>query len=460
MRYLRRLLGDRSKRNALSGVVFACLIVLIGFGLLLSNTYGAKQVADNASHLHWTNATKGTAAIARASLAQAVFFSSDAAGDPAAREAALAEARSNIDELGRAVGAPASSDLIDAALTTYISQADEVVDLAAARSVSEAETARTTSAEEAFIDLAEVLERQQTQLVSVIENSNEISGRISRITFVVIAFMIPAITMLIFWLVLRRRMHLRETAMSAQVEAERELNRAKDELIAGLSHELRTPLTTIYGFSEILFEDESVDGEAHELLGLINASSADLSRMVNDILTAARLNAEALSTRLGPVDVANEVGSCVEPYLRSGESLAVEVPPFVAYSDPLHVRQIVHNLVSNALRHGGDQVVVSASQSRNKVQIVVADDGPGVPEDMAEDLFKRFANKGREALVAGSIGLGLAISRELAENIGGTLRYQRVDGWTTFTLTLPRMLTRQDVIEDMPALAARIEARA
>lgn len=460
MRYLRRLLGDRSKRTALSSIIFACLIVLIGFGVLLSNTYGAKEVADNAIRLHWTNATKGTAGITRASLAQAVFFSSSASRDPAAQQAALEEARVNIDDLAESIGSPSSSGDIDQALQTYIDVAGQVVDLAGAGSVSEAEASRTTVAEEAFNDLSAVLGAQQSMLTGLIENSNQMNGRISRITFVVMAFMLPAITMVVFWLILRRRMHLREAAMSAQVEAERELNRAKDELIAGLSHELRTPLTTIYGFSEILFEDNSVQGEAHELLGLINASSADLSRMVNDILTAARLNAEALSTRLGPVDVADEVAACVEPYVRSGESLQVDVPHFTAYSDPLHLRQIVHNLVSNALRHGGDEVVVSASQNRNKVMLVVADDGPGVPESMADELFKRFVNKGREALVAGSVGLGLAISRELADNIGGSLRYQRTNGWTTFTLTLPRLITRSDVLDEVPALPAPMEARA
>ncbi len=458
MRYLRRALADRSRRAALTGFVFAVLIVLIGFGILLSNTYGAKQVADNAVQVHWTNATKGAAGIARASLAQAVFFSSELITDPDSKTTALAEARANLGVLEGSLGSPASTDRIDAALTEFIATAHGVVDLAAAGSISEADTLRHTSLEDAFIELSVVLEAQQTALTETIENANQISGRLSRVTFVAIAFMIPAVTIVVFWFVLRRRMHLREASMAAQVEAERELNRAKDDLIAGLSHELRTPLTTIYGFSEILYEDESVGGEAHELIGLINAGSADLSRMVNDILTAARLNAEALSTRLGPVDIADEVAACTEPYRRSGETLQIDVPHFQVYSDPLHLRQIIHNLVSNALRHGGDEVVISATQTGNKVKLLVADDGPGIPDSMNGQLFQRFAHRGRSALVAGSVGLGLAISRELADNIGGSLRYQRVNGWTTFTLSLPRMLTKGEFTAQLPSPLVEVEA--
>lgn len=447
MSSLRRWLGRPSRRFAIVGIVFLGLFLLVGFGLLLSNTYGASRVAENASRLHWANATKGAAGIARASVAQAVFFSYEEFADPEAKESAVAEARVNLEAVAGAAESEHSTSDIDKALSNYVLVAGKTVDIAEAGQAPEAESLRTTIAEREFGDLITALDARQSELTAVIEQSDEISGQISRITFVAIAFMIPAVAMVVFWFALRRRMSVREAEMAAQVEAERELNRAKDDLIAGLSHELRTPLTTIFGFSEILFNDSSVDGEAHELLGLINASSADLSRMVNDLLTAARLNADALTTKLERVDLRVEVDTVTEPYLRSGEALEVRVPSLEVYSDPLHVRQIVHNLVSNALRHGGNEILISASYGKGRVVLVVADNGKGIPDSMADRLFKRFANKGKSAVVAGSVGLGLAISQELASNIGGSLRYSRVDGWTTFSLSLPAMLSRSGVMK-------------
>lgn len=447
MRLLSRIVAKDSRRALVGTSVFGALIVLIGFGLLLSNTYGASQVAENARLLHWTNATKGTAAIARAAVSQAVFFSFEELSGAGSKRAAIDEAMADLAAVRDRMGDGRSTQEIDDALASYLEAAEETISMAGSGEPSTADSFREAAVEPAYAELANLLEERQGALTELIEDSDEISGQISRITFVAIAFMIPATTMLVFWLVLRRRMRLREAEMAAEVESERELNRAKDELIAGLSHELRTPLTTIFGFSEILYEDESIQGEPHELLGLINASSSDLNRMVNDLLTAARLNAEALTTRLGGVDLAEEVGAVTEPYLRSGESLSIQVPAFHVYSDALHVRQIVHNLVSNALRHGGEEIAISATRTRGKVKLVVADNGPGVPDSMRDQLFKRFANRGRNAVVAGSVGLGLAISHELANNIGGSLRYNRVDGWTTFTLTLPVLLTKEDIWE-------------
>lgn len=167
--------------------------------------------------------------------------------------------------------------------------------------------------------------------------------------------------------------------------------------------------------------------------------------MVNDLLTAARLDAEALTTNLEEFDLSHEVRAVAEPYLRSGEKLTVDVPSLHVYSDPLHVRQIIHNLVSNALRHGGDEIAISAGKKKNKIVLVVADNGPGIPDEMADSPFERFAHKGSQAVVAGSVGLGLAISHELARKLGGRLNYSRLDGWTTFKLTLPAMLKRADI---------------
>jgi signal transduction histidine kinase len=227
--------------------------------------------------------------------------------------------------------------------------------------------------------------------------------------------------------------------MRSHIDAERRMNQEKDEFIAGLSHELRTPLTSIVGFSQMLIEEGLLEEEHAELLGIINADAADLSRMVDDLLAAARLTADALTSRPQRFDLSEQASIVATPYLRTGENINLEIPHLDVYADPFHVRQIIHNLVSNARRHGGNNIVISGRMEGSKAVLVVADDGEGVPPDEQEKLFQRFSNQGKKALVAGSVGLGLAISQELAMRMRGVIRYSRVDGWTNFSLILQSM---------------------
>jgi signal transduction histidine kinase len=411
---------------------------LIGLGALLSNTVGAAQVAANARALHATNATLGATGIARAAVAQAVFFAYESVSDGDNLKAAVIEARRNLDAI-RTVGLNPGGTA-GPTLSAFVETGHQVVDLAERGLWEEADELRTGQLEPAFTKLTETLHASQTDLAALIADSERAAGAISQVVFVAIAFLIPALTMLIFWFVMRGRIkksRQREASMAARVKDERRLNKAKDELIAGLSHELRTPLTTIFGFSEILLERPDLHQEDRELLELINASSADLSRMVNDLLTAARLDARALTTQSEQVDLADEVAAVVRPYLHQGQAIDIKVPPISVRADSLHVRQIIHNLVSNALRYGGDNVVISAKERVGSAFLVVADDGPGVTPDMEDAVFRRFVHRGRSSLVAGSVGLGLAISKELADKMGGTVQYERIGRWTTFVLRLP-----------------------
>ncbi|REK19270.1 MAG: sensor histidine kinase [Actinobacteria bacterium] len=414
-----------------AALVALALIGLVGVGVLLADAYGTSRVATNARELHGVNALNGAAGITRAAVAQAVFFSSS--DDDAAAAAAVEEARANLEGLA---AIPAPDETVAALVSDFIDAGATAVDLADDREISAAETVRQSEVEASYAALEATLGERQVALVATIADSERSTGRIAQITFVSIAFFIPATAIVIFWFVLRRRLRTKENRMRTLVEKERELNLAKDEIIAGLSHELRTPITSILGFSELLLEDEEATPNVRELVQLINGSSLDLSRMVNDLLIAARIDSESLTTTLDRVDLAVEVDAVVSVYSRTGENIDVKVPHLEAYADPLRVRQAIHNLISNAIRHGGDHVVVSAKKTARGPVLVVADNGPGVDTEMEERLFQRFAHRGRTALVAGSVGLGLAISKELALEMGGDLEYQRVDGWTTFQLRL------------------------
>ena len=443
-----------SARFFIGALVLLVSIGLLGLGVLLSNTYGAAQVADSARKLHWVNATLGAAGIARATVAQAVFFSFEDVSNAEGKDRAIAEARHNLDGVASLMGSPEALEGV-ASLQEFVEAGSVTVDLAEGEQSSLAETSRLETVEPAFHDLEVDLVDRQAELAEVIATSDEVGGRISRLTFVAISFAIPAITMIVFWLLLRRRVRDQEQLMLAKLEAEKELGRAKDQFIAGLSHELRTPLTSIVGFSEILVQNAKLDDDAREQLGIIHASSSDLARMVGDLLVAARLEAEALTVSPEVVDLAATVRSSTTSYVLAGEDIKVKVPPIEVYADPLHLRQIIHNLVSNALRHGGDRILITASEQSGWAALVVADDGPGVPPELEPRLFKRFMHEGRQALLAGSVGLGLAISQELARRMNGVLLYKRAGGWTTLTLKVPTVPQRERETDHLVLAGAR-----
>ena len=443
---IQELRSRRRQRATTLVVVLITAVGLLGVGMIFSSSFSASQVASHARSLHWTNAALGTAGIARASIAQAVFFSFDIEGaysNPDVSQVAIDEAQANLGALESMLS---TSELrtgsLQESIRIFISQGDHVIAHAAVGDAREAELERVSELEPSFETLKERLTKEQTELADKIAGFEASARRVSDLNQLAIALVLPVMT-IVFWFALRRRIRKNESAMRADLETQGQMNAAKDDFIAGLSHELRTPLTVILGFSEVLLDDNVLDANSSELIGLINAASTELSRMVDDLLVAARLDADALTARAQPIDLAEQAQRVAAPYLRTGEKLEVKVPSIQVYADPLHVRQVIHNLVSNAQRHGGDTIVISANEKNGKAHLIVADDGEGVTRDAEKRLFQRFSNRGHEARVVGSVGLGLAVSQELAMRMGGFIRYTRVDGWTMFTMRLPVIPTME-----------------
>jgi signal transduction histidine kinase len=421
--------------------VAAALLVV---AVLFSNSSTASRVAANARSLHAANAAAGNAAIARLAQAQAVVFVSDHALGVASAEAAdlaVAEARAALDNfIDAAASLPNLQPSLTTAADTFGAAAEKVLTLLASSQVVSAEEVREQQMEPAYSELEAGLGAWQEAMVVSISSTEDVAGRTAWVTQLAVTLAIPGAAMGFYWWWVRRRMRERERDMESRLEAERALNRAKDEFVAGLSHELRTPLTSIYGFSEVLVETGKIDASTSmDLLGLINHEAAELSRMVEDLLTAARLDAGALTVQLEEVDLATEVEAVVAPFRRTGLELTVECPQAVVTADPLRLRQIIRNLVSNAQRHGGPNVALVAACHGDYITISVFDDGPGVSSDIEERLFHRFVNSGRRALLAGSVGLGLAVAQELAAGMGTTIEYGRRNGLTFFSVDLPRV---------------------
>jgi signal transduction histidine kinase len=207
-----------------------------------------------------------------------------------------------------------------------------------------------------------------------------------------------------------------------------------------VSHEIRTPLTAIVGLSEAIVagaEDLS-EGEVGELMAIIARQSRELAELVEDLLVASRADFGNLSIRPEPVDLIGQARRVVEGLTQSyptSKTITVEGEETWAWADPLRVRQIIRNLVSNAIKYGGDQITV-AFEEGTSTRLVVTDNGRGVPPEEVELIFQRYYRSSDSPTMPGSVGIGLAVSRQLAEMMDGSLEYVPGDRGR-FVLTLP-----------------------
>ena len=122
-------------------------------------------------------------------------------------------------------------------------------------------------------------------------------------------------------------------------------------------------------------------------------------------------------------------------------------------ADRLRFRQIVRNLLSNAARYGGETVLVTGKKDDDVYRLVVADNGDGVPDEMVEPMFERFSHYEDASLSRGGLGLGLSIVRTLLEDMAGTIRYERVDGWSRFVVELPVAVSIRGATRDESIVA-------
>jgi signal transduction histidine kinase len=218
-----------------------------------------------------------------------------------------------------------------------------------------------------------------------------------------------------------------------------QLIESKNKFLASISHEIRTPLTAIVGFSQVLEDGSEMSDEDRTLLVTsIVQQAREMTDLVEDLLVAARADSGQVNVDVTSFDVVQQVAQTLE----AGGSFTAEVRfdgpegPVTAIGDPARVRQILRNLLTNAERYGGPSVVVTVGTTARWVDIDVVDNGDGLPRAEWEHIFQLY-HRAHEGDRHESLGIGLAVSRQLAELMGGTLTYSRDDDRSVFRLRLP-----------------------
>jgi signal transduction histidine kinase len=250
---------------------------------------------------------------------------------------------------------------------------------------------------------------------------------------------------------LEGKVHQRTAELERANRRLQELDRLKSDFVATVSHELRTPLTSIRSLSESL--RDGLDGASvppdvqHQVLDIIVQESQRLSRMINQVLDLSKIEAGQMEWDLAPVDLREVVAHAVDTNRalfdekRIDLSVQAETLPTIVVADRDRIIQVVTNLLSNAAKFtpSGGRVEVRTAAEGNVGAVEVRDSGVGIAPDEIEAVFEKFRQVG-DTLTAKphGTGLGLPISREIVQRLGGSLTAQAQPGHgSSFRMALP-----------------------
>ncbi len=233
-----------------------------------------------------------------------------------------------------------------------------------------------------------------------------------------------------------------------------EAGQAKESFLSSMSHEIRTPLNAILGFVSILLEEDHNPRHSH-YLSIINNSGKNLLGIINDILDFSKLRSGVFSVEKKVFNPHEEFSHVLELFSQSAYAKNILIRSFIdpkipyeLIADPLRIKQVFSNLMSNAIKFTpeGGEVEVVVEYNGSNLSIVVRDSGKGIDESEQEKIFDAFEQAKH---TQGGTGLGLSISKQLVEHMGGAISYENSDlTGSCFTFTLP--VNKPDTVAEFP----------
>lgn len=213
--------------------------------------------------------------------------------------------------------------------------------------------------------------------------------------------------------------------------------KARDEFVATVSHELRNPISVLLGLAQELATDYEgfSDSDRREMADVMARQADDASWIIEDLLVAYREDMSRVPVATEDFDVTEEIQRVLEG-IEHPIGLEVGEGDMQVRADPRRTRQILRNLVTNAVRYGGDDIVVRTRANAGSVEVHVCDSGDPLDPDEAQRIFESY-ERGSGLLDAKSVGLGLSVARKLAGLMNGYLEYKHDGEYSSFIVTLP-----------------------
>jgi len=224
----------------------------------------------------------------------------------------------------------------------------------------------------------------------------------------------------------------------------RESERLKSDLVNTVSHELRTPLSGVLGFTKLLLSRDFDSETRRHYLGIIDAQARRLAELIDDFLDMRRIEEGRFERAKELVDMVTLLREEAQLYSQQSpkHQLAVEVgpKPLPVMGNPNRLRQVIGNLISNAIKYSpqGGIVEISAEAENGSVRVEIRDEGMGIPPSQQPQIFTKFFRGDAAASGITGTGLGLAVSRDIVESHGGRIGFTSAEGeGTTFFVELP-----------------------
>lgn len=263
-----------------------------------------------------------------------------------------------------------------------------------------------------------------------------------------------------------------ERTYRSDLEMAMTIERDKGAFLAALSHELKTPLNVILGFTEVLLAEVEgpLSDDARENMETVRSSGNHLKALIKDILDLSALESGELTLNREHADVYALANDVLKQQRVSAQEKNLELKligrPCQAWADPLRVRQIIGNLVGNAIKFTSEgSVTVQVGLQEERVAITVEDTGPGIADAEQNSIFDDYTQVGDLRSRGGGTGLGLAITRRLVRMHGGQILLRsKLGTGSTFTVLLPLSETRHDAaseagLSEPPQSTRRVAAR-